>query len=154
MKKEILSVGIDIGTTTTQIIFSKFSVQNTASLFLVPEVKITNKKIIYKSHIYFTPLISREKIDLEKIKEIIKNEYSKAGIEKNEISTGAVIITGETARKENAEEVLSSLSDFAGDFVATTAGPDLESILAGFGDIGPLLGTPLEKFLKTANLNF
>lgn len=133
MKSEILSVGIDIGTTTTQIIFSKISVENTASPFLVPEVKITDKKVIYRSDIYFTPLISRDTINLEVIKEIVSKEYEKAGINKQEISTGAVIITGETARKKNAEEVLNALSEFSGDFVVATAGPDLESILAGFG---------------------
>lgn len=133
MKSEIISVGIDIGTTTTQVIFSKIYVQNTANSFLVPEVKIIDKDIIYKSDIYFTPLKSIEKIWLEKVKEIISEEYEKACIKKEEISTGAVIITGESARKENAEEVLSVLSDFAGDFVVATAGPDLESILAGYG---------------------
>ena len=49
------------------------------------------------------------------------------------ISTGAVIITGETARKSNANEVLNALSGMAGDFVVATAGPDLESIIAGKG---------------------
>ena len=55
------------------------------------------------------------------------------------LRTGAVIITGETARKENANEVLEALSDLAGDFVVATAGPDLESILAarGAGPTGP-----------------
>lgn len=133
MQQKILSVGIDIGTSTTQIIFSEISIQNTAASYLMPEIKITDKKIVYKSKIYFTPLISREKIDLEKIKKIILMEYEKAGVDKSSISTGAIIITGETARKENAEEVLSAVSDFSGDFVAAAAGPDLESILAGFG---------------------
>jgi len=133
MKNTLLSVGIDIGTTTTQIIFSKITLQNTASLFLVPEVKIADTTIIYKSDIYFTPLISKEKINLKAIKDIITLEYKKANILKTEISTGAVIITGETCRKENSEEVLKYLSDFAGDFVVATAGPDLEGILAGFG---------------------
>ncbi|MCB2295481.1 ethanolamine ammonia-lyase reactivating factor EutA [Clostridium algoriphilum] len=133
MKTEILSVGIDIGTTTLQVIFSKISVQNTASLFLLPEVKITSATIIYRSKIYFTPLISRERIDLKAIKDIISSEYKKSNILKTDISTGAIIITGETCRKENAEEVLNYLSDFAGDFVVATAGPDLEGILAGFG---------------------
>ena len=50
-----------------------------------------------------------------------------------QVGTGAVIITGETARKENAREVLAALSAFAGDFVVATAGPDLESILAARG---------------------
>ena len=44
-----------------------------------------------------------------------------------------MIITGETARKENARQVLAALSAFAGDFVVATAGPDLESILAARG---------------------
>ena len=131
--KEIISVGIDIGTTTTQIIFSKLSVQNTASLFLVPKVKITDKKIIYKSQIYFTPLLEAAKIDLNALKLILEQEYEKANIDKSLISTGAVIITGETSRKENAEEVINFLSEYAGDFVVATAGPDLEAILAGFG---------------------
>ncbi len=132
MKNEILSVGIDIGTTTTQVIFSQITVERTATS-TIPEIKITDKAIVYKSEIYFTPLVSRYKIDLEKLKEIIKSEYDKAQVQKQEISVGAIIITGETARKENAEEVLTALADFAGDFVVATAGPDLESILAGYG---------------------
>ncbi|RYL88129.1 ethanolamine ammonia-lyase reactivating factor EutA [Sporolactobacillus sp. THM19-2] len=133
MKSKIISVGIDIGTTTTQVIFSEFTIQNTASDFHLPKVKITEKNIIYKSAIYFTPLISREKIDLSGLKGLISQEYKRAGIRKDNISTGAIIITGETARKENAEKVLNALSDFAGDFVVATAGADLEAILAGFG---------------------
>jgi len=133
MKNQILSIGIDIGTTTTQIIFSKIALKNTSSLFLLPEVKITSATIIYKSNIYFTPLISKEKIDLKAIQDIITMEYKNANILKTEASTGAVIITGETCRKENSEKVLKYLSDFAGDFVVATAGPDLEGILAGFG---------------------
>lgn len=54
-------------------------------------------------------------------------------VNKEEIATGAVIITGETARKENAEEVSKNLSEYLGDFVVATAGPKLESLLAGFG---------------------
>jgi len=133
MKSEFLSVGIDIGTTTTQVVFSRITVENTATSFIIPEVKITNKQILYKSKIHFTPLLSRDKINLEKLKEIIGFEYNNASIQKHEIATGAIIITGETARKNNAEQVLSILSDFAGEFVVATAGPDLESILAGYG---------------------
>lgn len=133
MKEEILSVGIDIGTTTTQIIFSKITICNTADAFSIPNIVITDKVIIYKSDIYFTPLLSGEKIDACKIKEIVALEYENAKVKKEDIKTGAVIITGETARKENAKEVLNVISYFAGDFVVATAGPDLESILAGYG---------------------
>lgn len=133
MREELISVGIDIGTSTTQLVFTKLIIENMASSFSVPRIVIVEKEIIYRSDIYFTPLISLREIDGPKIKEIIESEYQKAGIKKESINTGAVIITGETARKENAKEVLSTLSGFAGDFVVATAGPDLESIISGKG---------------------
>ena len=106
MREELLSVGIDIGTSTTQLIFSKLIVENEASAFTVPRISIVDKEIIYRSEVYFTPLISNTEIDGRKIKEIIEEEYKKAGINKDDIQSGAVIITGETARKENANDVL------------------------------------------------
>ena len=133
MREELLSVGIDIGTSTTQLVFSKLMIENVASNFSVPKVVIVDKEIVYRSDIYFTPLRSPMEIDGVKVREIIEGEYRKAGIDKSQINTGAVIITGETARKENAKEVLDTLSGFAGDFVVATAGPDLESIISGKG---------------------
>lgn len=133
MREEILSVGIDIGTSTTQLVFSNITIENTASNFSVPRIKIVDKNIVYRSEIYFTPLITQTKIDKDKVREIIEGEYKNAGVKPSDVETGAVIITGETARKENANEVLQSLSGFAGDFVVATAGPDLESIIAGRG---------------------
>ncbi len=133
MREELLSVGIDIGTSTTSLVFSKLVVENTASNFTVPRISIVDKEIIYRSNIYFTPLLSNNTIDAQRVKEIVEYEYKKAGIKKEDINTGAVIITGETARKENANEVLHSLSGFAGDFVVATAGPDLESIISAKG---------------------
>ena len=133
MKEEILSAGIDIGTSTTQLVFSKFYIENTASMFSVPKVTIVDKEIIYRSNIYFTPLLSQKEIDAEKVREIIEKEYKLAGVKPEEVKTGAVIITGETSRKNNAENVAEMLSGLAGDFVVATAGPDLESIIAGKG---------------------
>lgn len=133
MKEEILSVGIDIGTSTTQLIFSNITIENTASSFSVPRISIVDKKIVYRSDIYFTPLISQKEINGERVREIVKSEYEKAGVSKDDVRTGAVIITGETARKNNANYVIQKLSGFAGDFVVATAGPDLESIISGKG---------------------
>lgn len=133
MKEKILSVGIDIGTSTTQLVFSELIVENTASSFSIPKIKIIDKQVIYKSKIYFTPLRSINEIDGEIIKEIIEGEYKNAEIDPGEVNTGAVIITGETARKKNASIVLNQLSGLAGDFVVATAGPDLEAIIAGKG---------------------
>lgn len=133
MAEKMLSVGIDIGTSTTQLIFSMLTIENTASAFNVPRIIITAKDVIYKSDIITTPLIEQNKVNQQLIQEFVESEYKKAEIDKEKIQTGAVIITGETARKENAEEVLQGLSGFAGDFVVATAGPDLESIIAAKG---------------------
>lgn len=133
MKETILSVGIDIGTSTTQLIFSEITIENMASAMMVPQIKIVDKEIIYQSDIAFTPLLSSTEIDSEGVKKIIEASYQKAGIQYKDVNTGAVIITGDTARKKNAEEVLRTLSGMAGNFVVATAGPDLEGIIAGKG---------------------
>ncbi len=133
MKEEIISVGIDIGTSTTQLVFTKIILENMASGARVPQIKIVGKEVFYRSKIYLTPLINQNIIDTEKIKKLIQFEYEKSGIKVKDVATGAVIITGETARKENAKEVLNALSGLAGDFVVATAGPDLESVIAGKG---------------------
>ena len=133
MREGILSVGIDLGTTTTQMIVSRLQVENMASSFTVPRMEIREREILYRGRIHFTPLCSADTLDADAIRQIITEEYRLAGITPSQVQTGAVIITGETARKENAREVLSALSDLAGDFVVATAGPALESVLAARG---------------------
>ena len=133
MKETLISVGIDVGTTTTQVIFSNITIENMSSGARVPEFKIVGKEIFYKGKIHFTPLRSNTEIDETALKEIIEREYKNAGINPDDIDSGAVIITGETARKENAQNISKVLSGYAGEFVVATAGPDLEGIIAGKG---------------------
>lgn len=133
MSETLLSVGIDIGTSTTQLVLSRLTIRNQANPFSVPRVAITEREILYRSPIRFTPLLDQRTIDAEGVRAIVEGEYRRAGVDRGAIETGAVIITGETARKENAAQVLAALSDFAGDFVVATAGPDLESVLAARG---------------------
>lgn len=131
--KIMLSVGIDIGTSTSQVIFSRLTVENTAGYFSVPSISIIDKKVIYQSPIYRTPMIDASMIDGDALEKIVEKEYCAAGVIDSQVETGAVIITGESARKENARMVLEKMSHFAGDFVVSTAGPDLESVIAGQG---------------------
>ena len=133
MSERLLSVGLDVGTTSTQMVLSELVVENKASSFAVPEMEIAGRKILYKSPVHFTPLLEGNLVDGPGIRHILEEEYRKAGIERGQVDTGAIIITGETSRKENARRVLAELSDFAGDFVVATAGPELESVLAAKG---------------------
>lgn len=131
--QDILSVGIDIGTSTTQVIFSRLHMENTSSYFTVPKVSIVDKQIVYKSRIYMTPLKNDVLIDTQQVRKIVAGEFERAGFKPEDTGSGAVIITGESARKENADAVLKELSEFAGDFVVSAAGPDMESVIAGKG---------------------
>lgn len=131
--EKLLSVGIDIGTSTTSLIFSHLTIENRAGYFSVPSVEITGKELIYLSPVYRTPLLDESLIDGKELCRIIEKEYRVAGVDVSHVKSGAVIITGESARKENASTVLEELSGFAGDFVVSTAGPDLESVIAGQG---------------------
>ncbi len=132
-EEQLLSVGIDIGTSTTQCVFSLLTLSNTASAFSVPRIRITKKEILYRAPLVLTPLLSSDTIDAEALEKIVREAYLSAGISPADIRLGAVIITGETARKANARAVTQALSRLAGDFVVATAGPSLESILAGRG---------------------
>ena len=129
----LLSMGLDVGTSTTQMVISRLTIENRASGFSVPEIEITGREVLYKSPVYFTPLISESLVDENKIRALVEQEYAAAGIPREQIQTGAVIITGESSRKENAKTVLSALSESSGEFVVATAGPHLESVLAAKG---------------------
>lgn len=131
--EEIFSVGIDIGTTTSSVVISKLKIRNVASGFVVPKIEIVDKQIIYRSDVHFTPLKDDVTIDFNGIEAIVREEYKRAQVKIDEIKTGAVIITGDTARKENAESVLQAVSRMAGSFVVATAGPHLEAFIAGLG---------------------
>ena len=133
MDESLLSIGLDVGTTSTQLIVSQLTISNRASSFAVPEMEIADRKILYRSPVHFTPLLEGNLVDGDKIRALVEEEYKNAGISRDQVDTGAVIITGETSRRENAKAVLSALSEHAGDFVVATAGPALESVLAAQG---------------------
>ena len=125
MSESLRSVGLDVGTTSTQMILSELTVENRVSSFAVPELEITRREILYRSPVHFTPLLDARHVDAAALERLVAAEYASAGIRPEQVDTGAVIITGETARKDNARAVLDALAGYAGDFVVATAGPDL-----------------------------
>ena len=133
MAERLLSVGLDVGTTTTQMILSELLVENQATGFTVPKMQIAERTVRYRSPVWFTPLLGKDRVDGDGVRALVEGAYREAGISPGDVDTGAIIITGETSRKENAAAVLQALSGFAGEFVAATAGPDLESVLAAKG---------------------
>lgn len=141
----IHSVGIDIGTSTTQCVFSSMRLENQAPAFAVPRITLVDRRVLYRAPLYLTPLSAPDTIDVDAVRALIASDYRAAGILPEEIDTGAVIITGETARKHNARAVAEALAEFAGDFVVATAGPALEGVLAAKGSGAAALSNALGK---------
>ncbi len=140
---ELISVGIDVGTTTTQIVFSKLLVAETGSLGSNPQARygpprkaraeVARKEVVYKSPIHLTPFDSAGLVDMEALEALMNADYREAGFTPQQVDTGAIIITGEAAKSHNSQRVLDVIAPLAGDFVVTVAGPSLEAHLAGRG---------------------
>ncbi|NQF13503.1 ethanolamine ammonia-lyase reactivating factor EutA [Brevibacillus sp. HB1.3] len=129
----IQSVGIDVGTSTTKMIVSRLRLGRMSSTFSLPRYQIVERQLLYASEVHSTPLIGFDEIDADGIGAILAAEYDKAQISLSQIKSGAVIITGETASKKNAQHIVHLLAERSGDFVVATAGADLEGVLAGKG---------------------
>jgi ethanolamine utilization protein EutA len=131
--REMLSVGIDVGTTTTQVVFSRLTVRDTRRFGLIPRLEVDTRAVVHQSPPRSTPLRSPDEVDVERLTALVTAEYAAAGVTAEEVETGAVIITGETARTRNADAILAGLAGLAGDFVVTVAGPNLEAQIAARG---------------------
>jgi ethanolamine utilization protein EutA len=132
-RKTITSVGIDIGTTTSHLVFSELVLEKNP-WSRSKKFQIVERNIRYRGEIFFTPLMNENtEIDVDKLMPLLIGEYKKAGIPVDGVDTGAVIVTGESARKENAERIVESLALESGKFVAATAGPNFESVIAAYG---------------------
>lgn len=129
----ITSAGIDLGTSTMKLIISRLQLVRKSSSIGLPRYEISERHLVYESAVCTTPLLNELDIDVAAVMNWLQAEYKQAGIQLSNIKSGAVIITGETANKGNAKQLLHSLADKAGDFVVATAGADLESLLSGKG---------------------
>src|ERR1051326_6479872 len=126
------SVGIDIGSSTSHLIFSRLTLRR-QGVALSSRFVVINREIIHESPILLTPYVDKTTIDTNYLGEFIHEAYRKAGLTPEDIDTGALIVTGEAAKKKNAEAISALFAAEAGKFVCATAGHNLEAILASYG---------------------
>lgn len=124
------SVGIDIGSTTTQLVFSRLTMG-----FVEEKHKydIVKREVTYLSDISLTPFKDSYDIDDSSLSRILSSAYGAAGFTTDDIDTGAIIVTGVAARRHNAEKIANLFADQMGKFVVATAGPNYEAVLAAHG---------------------
>lgn len=126
------SVGIDIGSSTSHLMLSTIVLRRMGK-DLSSKFVVVSRDISYESDILLTPYINGTTINTELLNEFFSQAYKNAGISAQDIDTGAVIVTGEAAKKENAEAIASMFSREAGTFVCATAGPNMEAKMAACG---------------------
>lgn len=148
---ELLSVGIDVGTTTTQVIFSRLTLVNRAAVSQVPRYEFVDRNIIWQSPVLFTPVDKDGHLREDELLALVLEQYAAAGMDPATIDSGAIIITGETAKTRNARPAVVTLSQKLGDFVVATAGPHLESVIAGFGSGAQTLSE--QKMARVMNID-
>ena len=112
--RQLLSVGIDIGTTTTQVIFSRLELVNRAAVSQVPRYEFIKREISWQSPVFFTPVDKQGGLKEAELKALILAQYQAAGIAPETVDSGAIIITGESAKTRNARPAVMTLSQSLG----------------------------------------
>lgn len=126
------SVGIDIGSAGTQILFSRIHLRRQA-VDLSSRYLVVERDTLFESPVSLTPYASDTKIDARALGEIVDEAYYAARLHPDDIDTGVVILTGEALRRENSEPIARILSEKCGDLVCATAGHHMEAMLAAHG---------------------
>ena len=129
---EFTTVGIDIGSSTSHLMFSRVHLRRQAHQ-LSSRFVVVERRMLWSSPIRLTPFLDDETIDAGELATFIDNAYERAGLERDEVDTGAVILTGEAVKRRNASAIAALFSADAGKFVCASAGHHLECVLAAHG---------------------
>ncbi len=128
----LTSVGIDVGSSGTQVIFSRLHLRRMAE-DMSSRYHVVHRETVFQSPVALTPYESETRISDVALGKILDDAYKAAGLTPSDIDAGAVILTGEALRRENAQAIAATISQHGGDFVCATAGHHMESMLAAFG---------------------
>ena len=124
----VLSVGVDIGSSTSHLVFSRIVLERLDSRYVV-----TERESFYQSDILLTPYASEDEIDAEALGAFIGKQYENAMVDPEEIDAGALILTGVAVRRSNARRIGELFAAQAGKLVAVSAGDSLETVMAAYG---------------------
>ncbi|HYT56139.1 MAG TPA: ethanolamine ammonia-lyase reactivating factor EutA [Verrucomicrobiae bacterium] len=129
----LTSVGIDVGTATSQIIFSQLILRRLGRE-LSSRFVVTERDTLYLSPVHLTPYSpGRERVDDQALRRLVDTAYQEAGLSSRDIDTGAIILTGEAIRRDNARAIADLFAAERGNFVCATAGHNFEALLAAHG---------------------
>jgi ethanolamine utilization protein EutA (predicted chaperonin) len=122
------TVGLDIGSSTSQILFSQVTLTRNDAVYVV-----TDRRVLHESEVILTPYAAPETIDGERLADFFDREFDAAGLTRLQINAGAVILTGLALSTQNSRAIADAVADDSGRFVAVSAGDHLEARLAANG---------------------
>jgi ethanolamine utilization protein EutA len=126
------TVGIDIGSSTSHLLFAKVALQRQTQ-GLSSRFVVIGREVVWRSPILLTPFLPDGTIDADALGTFIDHCYRDADVTRSEIDSGAVILTGEAIKRKNARAIDELFAADAGKFVCATAGHKLECRLAAHG---------------------
>jgi ethanolamine utilization protein EutA len=126
------TVGIDIGSSTSHLLFAKVALQR-QSLGHSSRFVVIGREVLWRSPILLTPFLPDGLIDAVTLAAFITRCYRDAAIAQQQVDGGAVILTGEAIKRENARAIDELFAAQAGKFVCASAGHKLEARLAAHG---------------------
>src|SRR5437867_4167097 len=130
---ELTSVGIDVGTATSQVLFSRLVLQRMGAE-LSSRFVVVEREVLYLSPVHLTPYTEgRQRIDDQALGRLVDDAYRQAGLTPDDVDTGAIILTGEAIRRDNARAIADLFAAQRGDFVCASAGHPFEALLAAHG---------------------
>ncbi|MDB5409789.1 MAG: reactivating factor for ethanolamine ammonia lyase, partial [Rhodospirillales bacterium] len=125
---DLVSVGVDIGSSTSHLVFSRLSLARGSS-----RTRLLSSEVVYDGEILLTPYADGDTIDTAALGRFIRRQYDLAHVDPEMIDTGALILTGTAAGKRNAAAIGRLFAGVAGRFVAVAAGDALETTLSAYG---------------------
>jgi ethanolamine utilization protein EutA len=129
---ELTTVGIDIGSSTSHLMFAHVHLQR-LSTALSSRFVVVDRRVLWQSPILLTPYAPDFTIDTAALARFIASCYAEAGLQRGDVDSGAVILTGEALKRHNARAIADLFSAEAGKFVCASAGHHLESQMAAHG---------------------
>ena len=129
---QLTSVGIDVGSATSQVLFSRLELHRQGR-DLSSRYVVVSREILYRSPVRLTPYVEGLRIDEQGLRTLLTDAFAEAGLTPKDVDTGAVILTGEATRRENARAIADVFAAESGDFVCATAGHHMEATLAAYG---------------------
>ena len=124
------SVGIDIGSSTSHLIFSELTLRREG---FSSRFRVAEREVLFQSRILLTPYVTGTLIDAQALQSFVEESYRDAGVTPEEVDSGAIVVTGEALKKENAQPIAEMFSREVGKFICVSAGPNHEALLAAYG---------------------